>query len=118
MSYTRPYGQEGRAVVLGCPCGQGIQVDIVALVCQLEWERVVQRGDFPEDTPTLFTSASEIGQILMEMGFSKREAKRLIRSQAVEVNGHKVSLGDRLDFPLKLKVGKKKFATVRRVECP
>ncbi|MBU0708336.1 tyrosine--tRNA ligase [Patescibacteria group bacterium] len=84
-----------------------------------EFEKVVQRGDFPTDIPSVKINKKKIDLLelltLTKLASSKSEAKRLIQQGAVEVDNQRV--GDAtLEFRVKdgtiIKAGKRKFVRI------
>jgi tyrosyl-tRNA synthetase len=93
--------------------------DEVARSAQEHFERTVQRGEIPEDMPTVKVApdATRLSRVLVDAGLatSLGDARRLIAQRAVEVNGV-TAPADELPQPLAagdvIRVGKRRFARV------
>lgn len=95
--------------------------DEEALEAEKEFETVFAKGGLPDDIKEFFLNHDDEGlwicKAIVATGFasSNSQARRLVESNAVEVEGEKVkdsklSLNLNPKTPLLLKVGKKKFA--------
>jgi len=82
---------------------------------QTHFEQTIQRGEVPEDIPTITVTASSLEDAILEAGLvpSRSEVRRLIAQKGIEVNGeksvihpHSLKEGDII------RVGKKKFAKI------
>jgi tyrosyl-tRNA synthetase len=86
---------------------------------QEHFERTVQRGEIPEDMPTVKVAldAARLSRVLVDAGLasSMGDARRLITQRAVEVNGV-TATADELPKPLAagdvIRVGKRRYARV------
>lgn len=87
---------------------------------QSEFEKTFQRGESPESIPTIIVKepSVEVADFLVENNLapSKSEAKRLIKQNAVEVDGQTVE-NDEVEFEDNqvLRVGKKTFVRIKLI---
>jgi tyrosyl-tRNA synthetase len=96
--------------------------DEAAKTARAEFERVFSKGEIPDDVPeydcSQYGDSVWIIQLLSESGLvaSKGEARRLVRSGAVSIDGEKIqdeNIGLSLKNGLLVKVGKRRFLRLK-----